>query len=373
MAAIFALFSFMSRSYPILKIDLAALAANYRLLQQRAPSARVGAVVKANAYGLGAEVVAAWLYQLGCRDFFVSSTEEGAALRPLLPGAELFVLQGVEPGDEALCQEFTLTPVLISAAMARRYLHPAPPTPFALKVNTGMNRLGLEPQEFTELLPQLPKAQCRLLMSHLACADEPNHPLNQQQLQRFGQLAEAARAIAPQMQMSLANSAGIFLGEDYHWNILRPGAALYGLNPGNLAPDLLAPVAQLLLQVIQTRLLPAGACVGYGASFTAADELPVAVVSGGYADGLMRALSNKGCAWFKGVRLPLIGRVSMDSLVFDLSSLPPALRPLEGDRLEVFGPNVLADEQAGRAGTIGYELFTRLGERCQRQYVGAPQ
>ncbi|MEY4588822.1 MAG: hypothetical protein RL497_898 [Pseudomonadota bacterium] len=369
MTAIFALSSFMSRSYPILNIDLAALASNYRLLQLRAPAARVGAVVKANAYGLGAEVVAQCLFRLGCRDFFVSSTEEGVSLRPLLPEARLFVLQGVEPGDEALCRAFSLIPVLISSAMAQRYLRQTPLAPFALKVNTGMNRLGIEPQEFLELLPRLPHQYCRLLMSHLACADEPDQALNALQLQRFQCLAEAAKAAAPQIEMSLANSAGVFLGEAYHWDILRPGAALYGLNPGNLAPNVLAPVVQLLLQVIQTRLLPVGASVGYGASFTAEREMPVAVVSGGYADGLMRALGRQGCAWFNGVLLPLVGRVSMDSLVFDLSSLPPGARPQEGDRLEFFGPNLAVDDQAGRACTIGYELFTRLGERCQRQYV----
>lgn len=362
----------MSRSYPILKIDLAALANNYRLLQRQAPGARVGAVVKANAYGLGAETVASALYLEGCRDFFVSSTEEGVALRPLLPQAQLFVLQGVEPGDEVHCQASALTPVLISAAMAKRYLSQMPNSAFALKVNTGMNRLGLEPAEFLSLLPSLAPGACRLLMSHLACADEPGHPLNAQQLQQFEYLAEIARAAMPNVQLSLANSAGIFLGASYHFDVLRPGAALYGINPGNLASGVLAPVAQLLLQVIQTRTLAAGSQVGYGATYFAERDTPVVVVSGGYADGLMRALSQKGCAWFNGTRLPLIGRVSMDSLVFDVSALPAALRPIEGDRLEVFGPNISIDDQAQIAGTIGYEIFTRLGERCQRQYINPP-
>jgi alanine racemase len=373
MAVISLLFVFMSRSYPILNIDLGALASNYHLLQQRAPGARVGAVVKANAYGLGVEAVAACLYGRGCRDFFVSSTEEGVALRPLVPSAQIFVLQGVEPGDEGLCEAFTLTPVLISASMAKRYLSLGPATDYALKVNTGMNRLGLEPEQLLALVPELPAAGCRLLMSHLACADEPEHGLNQKQLQQFQYLAEVARKALPQLQLSLANSAGVFLGTAYHFDLLRPGAALYGINPGNLAPGLLAPVVQLLLQVIQTRTLQAGDCVGYGATFQAQGELPVVMVSGGYADGLMRALGQKGCAWFNGVRLPLIGRVSMDSLVFDVSGLPADRRPAEGDRIEFFGPQISVDEQAMLAGTIGYELFTRLGERCQRQYInGSP-
>ena len=373
MAAISLLFVFMSRSYPILNIDLGALASNYHLLQQRAPGARVGAVVKANAYGLGVEAVAACLYGRGCRDFFVSSTEEGVALRPLVPSAQIFVLQGVEPGDEGLCEAFTLTPVLISASMAKRYLSLGPATDYALKVNTGMNRLGLEPEQLLALVPELPAAGCRLLMSHLACADEPEHGLNQKQLQQFQYLAEVARKALPQVQLSLANSAGVFLGAAYHFDLLRPGAALYGINPGNVASNLLAPVAQLLLQVIQTRTLAAGECVGYGATFQALKETPVVMVSGGYADGLMRALGQKGCAWFMGQRLPLIGRVSMDSLVFDVSALPADLRPSEGDRLEFFGPHIGIDEQAQVAGTIGYELFTRLGERCQRQYLDSGQ
>lgn len=368
MAAIFPLFVPMSRSYPILNIDLAALASNYHLLQQQAPGSRVGAVVKANAYGLGVEAVAGCLYAKGCRDFFVSSTEEGVALRPLVPAAQIFVLQGVEPGDEGLCQAFELTPVLISASMAQRYLGLGPATDFALKVNTGMNRLGLEPGQLLELLPRLPPVGCRLLMSHLACADEPEHSLNKKQLHQFQYLAELARRALPQLQLSLANSAGAFLGPAYHFDLLRPGAALYGINPGNLAADRLSPVVQLLLQVIQTRVLQAGDCVGYGASFQAERETPVVMVSGGYADGLMRALGQRGHAWFNGVRLPLIGRVSMDSLVFDVSALPAAERPAEGDRLEFFGPHLGVDEQAQMAGTIGYELFTRLGERCQRQY-----
>lgn len=368
MAAIFPLFVSMSRSYPILNIDLAALASNYHLVQQQAPKARVGAVVKANAYGLGVEAVAGCLYARGCRDFFVSSTEEGVALRPLVPAAQIFVLQGVEPGDEGLCEAFALTPVLISASMAQRYLSLGPATDFALKVNTGMNRLGLEPGQLLEVLPQLPLAACRLLMSHLACADEPGHSLNQSQLRQFQHLAEAARARLPQIQLSLANSAGAFLGAAFHFDLLRPGAALYGINPGNLAANRLAPVVQLLLQVIQTRTLQPGDCVGYGATFRAECATPVVMVSGGYADGLMRALGQKGCAWFKGVRLPLIGRVSMDSLAFDVSGLPASQRPIEGDRLEFFGPHISVDEQAQIAGTIGYELFTRLGERCQRQY-----
>ncbi|HEY6530083.1 MAG TPA: alanine racemase [Cellvibrionaceae bacterium] len=363
----------MSRSYPILNVDLAALASNYRLLQQRAAGARVGAVVKANAYGLGVEAVAGCLYERGCRDFFVSSTEEGVALRPLVPAARIFVLQGVEPGDEGSCQAFTLTPVLISSTMAQRYLSLKPTTEFALKVNTGMNRLGLEPAELLSLLPRLPPTNCQLLMSHLACADEPGHALNVEQLRQFHALAEVARAALPQLQLSLANSAGIFLGGAYHFDVVRPGAALYGINPGNLASDVLSPVAQLLVQVIQTRTLSAGDCVGYGATFVAERETPVVMVSGGYADGLMRALSQKGCAWFKGKQLPLIGRVSMDSLVFDVSLLPQALRPVEGDRLEVFGPNVCIDAQAQTAGTIGYEIFTRLGDRCQRLYLSATE
>jgi len=368
MTAIFPLFVSMSRSYPILNINLAALASNYYLLQQQAPRSRVGAVVKANAYGLGVEAVAGCLYAKGCRDFFVSSTEEGVSLRPLVPAAQILVLQGVEPGDEGLCQAFGLTPVLISDSMARRYLSQGPSTDFALKVNTGMNRLGLEPAQLLALLPQLPAANCRLVMSHLACADEPGHALNARQLQQFEYVAELARKALPQVQLSLANSAGIFLGAAYHFDLLRPGAALYGINPGNLAADVLSPVAQLLLQVIQTRTLGRGECVGYGATFCAERETPVVVVSGGYADGLMRALSQTGCAWFKGLQLPLIGRVSMDSLVFDVSGLPAEARPGEGDRLEFFGPRISIDEQARRAGTIGYELFTRLGERCQRQY-----
>lgn len=364
----------MSRSYPLLNINLSALAHNYRVLVAQASGAQVAAVVKASAYGLGVGPVSASLFQAGCRAFFVASTEEGVALRNWVPSAQIYVLQGVEAGDEAACLGADLIPVLISRPMAERFLaRRLPQQPYAVKVNTGMNRLGLEPDELLDLLPQLPAPGPQLLISHLACADTPEHPLNLQQLQCFNALVAQLRSRFPGVLASLANSAGVFLGSAYHADLVRPGAALYGINPCALRPNPLRPVVSLALQVIQTREVAPGAAVGYGASHCASGPGHWVVVSGGYADGLLRALSNRGFAHFNGQRLPLVGRVSMDSAVFDASALAPALRPREGDRLEVFGEHLSVDDQAQAANTIGYELFTRLGERCQRHYLQDPQ
>lgn len=367
----------MSSCHPRLRVSLPALRHNYQRLQHLAPQAGCAAVVKANAYGLGMLPVAQALFQSGCREFFVASLDEALELRKALPtSANILVLQGCEAGDEPAFAAAAITPVLVSLPMAQRYLkgfsrHSHPPR-FALKLNTGMNRLGLEVAEFQQLLQHpnaLQQAGCQWLISHLACADEPQHPLNAQQLQAFQQAVQQAKIHLPQLQASLANSAGIFLGPDYHFNWVRPGAALYGINPG-FPENPMQPVASLALRVILVRSLTAGHSIGYGASYTTTDQQRIALVAGGYADGLLRAFSNQVQGEVQGHRVPLVGRVSMDSLAFDITHLPFTLQ--EGDWINLIALNDSADRLARAAGTIAYEIFARLGERCQREYLPLP-
>ncbi len=365
----------MPSSHPRLRINLNTLRANYAALQRRAARAQCGAVVKANAYGLGMRPVAQALFEQGCREFFVASLAEALELRAVLPLAgRILVLQGCEAGDESEFARAAITPVLISLPMAERYLGNLAKGPMpascAIKLNTGMNRLGLDLPEFTYLLKRpeaLHQAGFNLLISHLACADQPQHPLNSQQLQGFQGALGHAKALFPSLRASLANSAGIYLGPEFHFDLVRPGAALYGINPG-FPRNPTDAVASLALQIMQLRSVPAGSAVGYGASYLASSERRLATVCGGYADGLLRAFGNRVEALVGGCPVPMVGRVSMDSLVFDVTDLQQPL--VAGDWIELLGADNSADALALAGGTIGYEIYARLGERCQREYLG---
>lgn len=367
----------MNQHSGLLRINLSALRRNWRLLNELSGGAGCGAVVKANAYGVGVDCVAQTLYDEGCRDFFVASFEEALQVKCLLPGSvNIYVLQGCWPGLEMRFVEENLIPVLISQPMVQRWLDRVPPRlgRCVLKVNTGMNRLGISLAELQEFLlrpDRLESAGLIMVMSHLACADTPEHALNGQQLLTFQQAVSLVQQRLPRVKASLANSAGVVLGQEWHFDLVRPGIALYG---GECTPALvgrLAPVVTLLLPVLQLRRLIPGESIGYGCTFVAPKLMQVVLVGGGYADGVLRSLSNRVRGWF-GRELPLLGRVSMDSCCFDISHLEPSELPREGDLIELFGNHVSLDAAADAAGTISYELLTRLGERLQRFYFEDP-
>lgn len=356
----------------LLTIDLAALADNYRLLCRTASPTQVAAVVKADAYGLGATRVAPVLYSAGCRDFFVAHLVEAVRLKPFLArGARLYVLNGLLPGSEATCADLGAIPVLNSieqiASWSALALARGAELEAALQVDTGMARLGLSLAELRTLAAspaQFAGIRLRLIMSHLACADQPDSAASP------GQLAVMREAIAlfPGLPVSFANSGGVFLGVDYHGDLARPGVALYGAAPTEAAGNPMRPVVRLDIRVIQTRMVPAGTAVGYGGSHVTSRETRIATLSAGYADGLPRSLGNRGAVWFEGTRLPILGRVSMDSLMVDATALPEgALGP--GALVEVIGPHQTLETVAADADTISYEILTRLGQRHHRHYA----
>ncbi len=347
-----------------LEISLPAIVANWRSLR-RGPTA---AVVKADAYGLGAAAVAPALLEAGCQHFFTAHPDEAIALRPLLPGATLAVLNGLWPGYEAAFVEHSLLPVLGSLAELDRWRSHARTLgrtlPALLHVDTGMNRLGLDRRELAALADDPARLQgitLRYIMTHLATAEDPGDPANERQLARFA----AACSQLPAAPRSIANSSGLFLGAAFASDLARPGAALYGINPTPGRPNPQRPAVRLRAQVLQLRDIQPGESVGYNGQWTAARPSRIATVSVGYADGYPRALSNRALAYFDEQALPLVGRVSMDLSTFDVTDAP-ALQP--GDWLELIGPGGV-DTLAEQAGTNGYEILTALGRRYQRSYL----
>lgn len=355
----------------ILTIDLGAIRENYRRLKVRLGNAACAGVVKADAYGLGAVPVARALRKEGCDTFFVAHVNEGVVLREALgSGPVIAVLNGVPPGAEGSCVDASLLPVINSADQLAAWRDTARRNGRALKavlqVDSGMSRLGLSPAEVEAIAADpgaLEGIETVLVMSHLACADEPDHAANRAQLEEFRRL----RKMLPAALASLANSSGIFLGADWHFDLARPGAALYGINPTPIAAqNPMRPVVRLDAKVIQTREIVAGAGVGYGHTYVASHALRTATISLGYADGWHRR--NTAAAYFDGVRLPFLGRVSMDSIILDISALP-AGRLKAGDMVELIGPSQDVDHAAVGAGTIGYEVLTSLGHRFHRHYL----
>jgi alanine racemase len=367
-----------ARAGAILTIDLAAVAANWRALSDRVKPAAAAAVVKADAYGLGAAAVAATLYRAGCRTFFVALTDEALALRPILDAlaaptaggeAALYVLGGAPRGAEPLFVEKRLRPVLNSLDDLTAWRTRGSGAPAALHLDTGMARLGLPAMEVTRLKDEpghLDGVTLALLMSHLACADEPDHPLNGSQLQAFRTLTEGL----PPVPRSLANSSGIFLGGHPRFDLVRPGAALYGVAPVAGHPNPMQGVVRLIARVLQVREIDGGDPVGYGATYRAQGRQRIATVGVGYADGFLRSLSNRTSGFIGDLAVPLVGRVSMDLITFDVTAAPASsVRP--GSWIELIGPHQPVDTIAGQAGTIGYEILTALGRRYHRVYQGA--
>lgn len=363
----------LARAGAVLTVDLDAIVANWRFLETKvAPASRCAAVVKADAYGLGAAKVAPALHAAGCRRFVVAMLDEALALRPLLPEAEILVLSGPFAGCEDEFASARLTPVLNSFEQIARWRaltgRLGSPLPSAIHVDTGMSRLGLRLDEARRLAGDaatLAAIRPMLVMSHLACADEPTHPLNRRQLETF----RTARALFPELPGSLAASSGIFLGADWHADWCRPGAALYGVQPTASGENPMRPVVRLDARIIQVRDIDAGESVGYGATHLARRSGRLATVAAGYADGLFRALGNRACGHLGEHRVPLVGRVSMDLVIFDATDVPDeAVRP--GASITLIGPETSIDEIGRAAGTIGYEILTALGRRYHRHYLG---
>ena len=361
----------------ILTIDLGAVANNYRTLCALAAPAECAAVVKADAYGLGMAQIAATLSRIGCKTFFVATLDEGERLRTLLPEAVIYVLGGLMPGTAELYRAHDLRPVLNSADEVREWAAfgttQGDKLACAVHIDTGMNRLGLSAEEVDQIATAAEvwsALELSLVMSHLACADEPDHPKNEAQRRMFDRLRARLRS-AP---ASFANTPGILLGPAFFYDLVRPGLALYGGQPRRHGDTPFRPVVQLKGRILKLRDASPGETVGYGATRTFREAARLAIVSVGYADGFFRALSlgdgEKGFAGYVGPHAaPIVGRVSMDLVVLDVSHVPEQLAQ-RGAWVELIGPNVPAHVLAAHAGTIDYEVLTNLGRRALRRYVG---
>lgn len=331
-----------------LTIDTAALAENWRALDAMSTS-ETAAVVKADGYGLGVALAAKTLAKAGARKFFVAVAEEGVKLREALgPGPEINVFAGHMANDTDQLKAANLTPMLNSPEQLARHRELLPRHPFGLQLDSGMNRLGIEPYDWSAEMA----ADASLVMSHLACADEPDHPANAAQLKSFRDMTRGL-----DVPLSLAATGGILLGQDYHFDLTRPGIGLYGGLPFAEARQVVA----LDLPVIQTRVLQPGETAGYGCAFVAGRETKIATVSAGYADGLIRAMSGKAMLYAGDTPCPLAGRVSMDLLTVDVTGLAEV-----PETLSILGPHQTVDQLADAAGTIGYEILTSLGKRYER-------
>jgi alanine racemase len=360
----------LNRAPSVLEIDLDAIAANWRQLAALAGGPlRCAAVVKADAYGLGAARVAPALAAAGCRLFFVATCDEGAALRRILPDAEIAVLNGPLPAPPAAFRAARLMPVLNDLAQIARWKRFAKGEHRAmLHLDTGMNRLGLSPSETARLLAEpslLEGLRLGGILSHLACAEERDNPMNEAQRAAFA----AALAPLPKAPASLAGSSGIYLGSPYHFDFVRPGAALYGVNPLPGKPNPMRNVVRLKARILQVRDVDRDWSVGYGAAHRMARAGRIATLAVGYADGWLRSSSQRGSVGIAGKRAPIVGRISMDLMTVDVSEIDPrAAAP--GALADLIDDGYGVDDAAAAAQTIGYEILTSIGRRALRIYRG---
>ena len=360
----------MANAVGHLTIDLKALAKNYRLFNSLGP-AEVAGIVKANAYGIGLKPVTEILLAEGCRTFFTATFDEALTVRSLAPGVTIALLSGVLPGEEAELVRHDITPVLNSREMLDRWINTArsenKKLSAILHVDTGINRLGLGPDETSGLLKDtscLENLNVICVMSHFACADEKDHPLNEAQAKRF---AEIARHF-PDVPKSLANSSGIFRNPDWHYNMIRPGYALYGGNPLPETNNPVRPVIALKTPIVQIRNVRKGESIGYGSAYTFEQDATTATLPVGYADGFFRSAGNKAKVFWNGQPCPVRGRVSMDLVTIEIGHLT-GKPPEPGDFVEILGPHQTIDDLAADAGTIGYEILTSLSHRYRREYL----
>jgi len=340
-----------------LTIDLKAIVANWQALDALCAShVETAAVVKADGYGLDAGRVAGALAKAGARSFFVALAEEGAKVRKAVGcGPMIYVFSGMMETDMPLICKHNLIPLLNSASQLVKFRMAQPDAAFGIQIDSGMNRLGLEPADFMMLREKA--AAATLIISHLACADTPDHPQNAAQLQCFGSLTNGMKA-----RLSLAATGGILLGADYHFDMVRPGIGLYGGAPFTAA----TAVVNLSIPVIQTRDVAVGESVGYGATWLAKRPSKIATISAGYADGLIRAMgAGNAQVWAADTPCPVVGRVSMDLLTVDVTDLANVPK-----HLEILNSHQGVDKLADSAGTIGYEMLTNLGMRYKRDYRG---
>lgn len=342
-----------------LTVDLDAVSANWAALDAMSSDhVETGAVVKADAYGLSAARVARRLAKDGVRSFFVAVASEGKAVRAAVGAdADIYVFSGHMAHDTDALKAANLIPMLNAPEQVARHFRDAPGHSFGVQLDTGMNRLGLEPDDWDDLKGDLMEAGPRLVASHLACADEPGHPMNHLQLRAFREMTDGIAH-----RRSLAATGGILLGPEYHFDVVRPGVGLYGGSPFDEA----TPVVRLSAPVIQTRIVRPFETVGYGNSWEAKVESVIATISAGYADGLIRAMGPKAKVFAGDTPCPVVGRVSMDLITIDVSHLDEV-----PETLEIIGPHQGVDDLAEAAGTIGYEVLTALGSRYERSYLGA--
>ena len=349
---------------PVLAVSLSAVASNWHTLRDAAPHAEVACVLKADGYGLGAVAIARKLVSQGCRTIFVATLAEACDLREAVgAGPRIFVLNGLPIGAAAVFASHDLIPVLNSLEEIREWTG-ACRLPAAIHLDTGMSRAGLSPDELSALTADralLGSLDLALVMSHLACADEHDHPQNALQLSRF----KAALAALPSAPASFANSGGVFLGPHYHFDLVRPGIALYGGNPTTNSFNPMQAVAALTANVLNLRTIGRGDTAGYSATFAATRQTRLAVCNIGYADGILRSLSNRGVAFIDGIACPYAGRVSMDLLTIDVTAVSSAALA-RGAQVEIIGPHMTLEDIAARAGSVNYEILTGLGSRFTR-------
>jgi alanine racemase len=352
----------------VVEINLSNIAKNYQLLSSKLKAGtKAAAVVKANAYGLGVEKVAPVLEKVGCELFFVATLDEALELREILPSATIHVFHGLLEGQEATFIQHNITPVLNDMEQVARWQEAAnkqePALSAVLHIDTGMNRLGISFEESASLSKEdFAGLKITYIMSHLACSKEEGHPLTSEQLKRINNIRKQFEDIP----ISLANSGGTLLGECYQFDMVRLGVGLYGGSPAG--QDIMHPVATLKSRIIQTRTLKEKATIGYSATIEVPAGRTLATLPIGYADGYIRSLSNNDVvAHINGKAVPVLGRVSMDLIVVDVTDIPSEEASV-GCFVELFGVHQSITQIASKAGTIGYEILTRLGRRLRREY-----
>lgn len=358
------------QSSAVLEINLDALAQNYNLLTNLVQPTDCAATLKADAYGLGAIKLGKCLMKAGCKTFFVAHLDEGIDLRGALPKSQIFVLHGNPPGACGELHKHNLIPVLNTKEQLKHWILESRGKqnhPIGLHVDTGMNRLGLQKSDLEKFICEFESASTNriiLLMSHLACADQPENPMNAEQRLVFDSLTERI----PNAIASLANSSGIFLGPNYHYHLVRSGAALYGLNPTPTQENPMHQLIRLRAPILQLEKIDRCKTVGYGASHRLKSARVIATIPVGYADGFPWSLGDKGLAMIAGMAAPIVGRISMDLITLDVTNIPEK-HTTPGQLVELIGQDVPLDLVAEMAGTIGYEILTSLGSRYRRQYL----